>query len=122
MRFRPKLAVLAAAIAVGGTIAGVASPAGPAAAGTGTPVFATYTPPSAYPNINNAGEPSIGINQTTGALMYQAYASTYKAAFNDSTVPATVAWQIKTPLGSNTNIDPILETDSSTGRTFAGGL
>jgi hypothetical protein len=122
MRFRPKLAVLAAAIAVGGTIAGVASPAGPAAAGTGTPVFATYTPPAAYPNVNNAGEPSIGINQTTGALMYQAYASTYKAAFNDSVVPATATWQIKTPLGSNTNIDPILETDSSTGRTFAGGL
>jgi hypothetical protein len=37
-------------------------------------------------------------------------------------VPATATWTDKTPLGSFLNIDPILATDSATGRTFAGGL
>jgi PKD repeat protein len=62
------------------------------------------------------------VDWKTGAVMYQAFASTYKVAFNDATVPATAAWSDVTPSTSITNIDPILFTDSIKGRTFAGGL
>jgi hypothetical protein len=96
---------------------------GPAAeAGSGTPTFATYAAPSALPNSNNAGEPSVGVNWASGAAMYQAYTSTYKVLFNDATVPASASWSNVTPSTSVFNIDPILATDSATGRTWAGGL
>ena len=93
-----------------------------AQAGSGTPVFATYAAPASLPNSNNAGEPSVGVNWNTGAVMYQAYTSTYKVAFNDSSIPATATWSNVTPNTSQFNIDPILATDSKTGRTWAGGL
>lgn len=95
---------------------------GSALAGAGTPSFVNYTAPSTLANANNAGEPSIGINWNTGNVMYQSYASTYKVAFNDASVPATVTWSNVTPTQSVINIDPILATDSTSGRTFAGGL
>ncbi|GAC1420773.1 MAG: hypothetical protein NVSMB57_14640 [Actinomycetota bacterium] len=94
----------------------------PALAGSGTPTFATYAAPSTLSYSNNAGEPSIGIDRATGAVMYQAYASTYKVLFNDGTVPATATWTNATATSNIINIDPILATDSATGRTFAGGL
>jgi hypothetical protein len=122
MRFRAKVAMFATATATAAAVVGVVNPTVTANAGTGTPVFATYTAPSSFFDSNNAGEPSIGINRATGAVMYQAYASTYKVTFNDATVPATATWTDKTPLGSFINIDPILATDAATGRTFAGGL
>jgi hypothetical protein len=88
--------------------------------GTGTPVFANYSAPSSLNNSDNAGEPSIGINWNTGAVMYQAYSSTYRVAFDDSTVPATSSWT-DTNAPNAINIDPILSTDSTVGRTWAGG-
>ena len=94
----------------------------PAHAGAGTPAFATYAAPASLPNSNNAGEPSVGVNPTTGAVLYQANNSTYKAVFSDATVPAGVVWTNVTPMTSIFNIDPIMATDSVTGRTFAGGL
>ena len=96
-------------------------------AGSGTPAFAVYAAPGSLTDSNNAGEPSIGVNWNTnaaggGTVMYQAYASTYKVVFNDASTPATAAWTRVTPSGSAFNIDPILFTDSSLGRTWAGGL
>ncbi|HEU0130063.1 MAG TPA: sialidase family protein [Mycobacteriales bacterium] len=122
MRKRTRAAVFAGVVAVAAAVVGVATPSPTATAGTGTPTFATYAAPSSMPNANNAGEPSIGIDRNTGAVMYQAYASTYKVTFNDATVPATATWTNRTPTGSILNIDPILSTDTVTGRTFAGGL
>jgi PKD repeat protein len=97
------------------------TPAGLATAGTGTPTFALYLAPSTLNNYDNAGEPSGGVDWGTGAVMFQAYESTYKVVFNDSPFPATVSWS---DASSNNvvNIDPILATDRATGRTFAGGL
>ncbi|MBA2608698.1 MAG: PKD domain-containing protein [Actinobacteria bacterium] len=119
-RNTPKLVrVLIAVAAV--TVVGLNS-ADTARAGSGTPAFATYAAPSSLANANNAGEPSIGVNGSTNATMYQAYSSTYKVTFNDATVPATATWANVTPTASQFNIDPILATDRSTGRTFAGGL
>lgn len=95
---------------------------GPAAAGTGTPAFAIYAAPSSLASSNGAGEPSVGVDWKTGAVLYQSFASTYKVVFDDATVPAGVLWTDVTPPTSITNIDPILFTDSTKGRTFAGGL
>ncbi|MHB8513220.1 MAG: PKD domain-containing protein [Actinomycetota bacterium] len=117
-RFRRSLAFIVAlsAALVAGALTSV-----PANAGSGTPVFVNYPAPSSLANSDNAGEPSIGVDRSTGAVMFQAYASTYKVLFNDATVPATATWSDVTASSSVFNIDPILATDSSTGRTFAGG-
>ncbi len=117
MRRRLRLPVLGAALALGAT-AVVLQP-GPAAALSGTPTFANFAAPSTLANANNAGEPSLGVNGKTGAMMYQSYTSTYKLTVNASGVPA---WANVTPSQHVFNMDPILATDRVTGRTFAGGL
>jgi len=119
IRVRNALIIIATGAIV---VANAALVEAPAQAGSGTPVFATYAAPSSLPNSNNAGEPSVGVNWNTGAVMYQAYTSTYKVVFNDSSIPATATWSNVTPSTSQFNIDPILATDSTTGRTWAGGL
>jgi hypothetical protein len=119
--FRRRLvpSVLAGATLAAAGLALVSAPFS-ASASTAAPVFTNLTAPAALPNSNNAGEPSLGVNGGTGALMYQSYSSTYKIAVNPATGAAT--WSNVTPATSNFNIDPILSTDRTTGRTFAGGL
>ncbi len=92
---------------------------GTARALSGTPTFTNFAAPSSLPNSGNAGEPSLGVNGSTGALMYQSYSSTYKVLVGASGTPT---WSDVTPSTSAFNIDPILATDRTTGRTFAGGL
>lgn len=122
MRITVRNGLAGALVAVGGLLVGIVGPGSSAQAGIGTPTFANYKAPSVLFDSANAGEPSIGINGNTGALMYQADAATYKVLFNDSVVPATATWQDVTPLSSWINIDPILATDWQSGRTYAGGL
>lgn len=83
-----------------------------------TPGFTNYAAPASLFNANEAAEPSVGVNWKTGAVMYQSYTSTYRIDL--STSPPT--WDDVTPPSSVFNVDPILFTDSVTGRTFAGGL
>jgi hypothetical protein len=90
-----------------------------AGAGSGTPAFTTYGAPAALANAHNAGEPSIGVDRRTGAMLYQAYASTYRVTVGADGV---ATWNDATASTSLFNIDPILATDAVTGRTFAGGL
>ena len=92
---------------------------GTAQALSGTPTFTNLAAPSSLSNSNNAGEPSLGVNGSSGALMYQSYASTYKVVVDAAGAPT---WTDVTPASSAFNIDPILATDRTTGRTFAGGL
>jgi hypothetical protein len=99
--------------------AGLLLEPGSAAALSGTPTFTNLTAPSSFPDANNAGEPSLGVNGKTGAMMYQSYASTYKVTVNAAGTPT---WTNVTPVHHLFNIDPILATDRTTGRTFAGGL
>ena len=125
---RSRVRWLAAVAAVVMCMAGVAglevSTAGPAQAagfGSGTPGFAVYPAPTSLNNSNNAG-----IDWNTGlaghgTVMYQAFSSTYRVAFDDATVPATVSWT-DTNAPNVINLDPILATDRVTGRTWAGGL
>jgi hypothetical protein len=100
------------------------------APGTATPPgFANYKAPSTFTDANNAGEPSIGNNFKTGSTLYQAYLSTYKVAFDDSTSPAKATWTDVSAkaangclVGSTKSLDPILFTDHKTGRTFESQL
>ena len=116
---RPTFPVL---LAAGLTVATVGLLAGPptASAAVGTPTFTTWVAPSALTDAANAGEPSLGVNGRTGALMFQANSSTYRVMPNAATGTAT--WTRVTPPTSLFNIDPILATDRTTGRTYAGGL
>lgn len=94
-------------------------PAGDAAAVIQTPTFQIHAAPSSLASSNNAGEPSVGVNWNTGAVMYQAYDRTYRISF-DATGAST--WADATSVAVP-NLDPILFTDSrGHGRTFAGGL
>src|SRR4051794_1898294 len=71
----------------------------------------------------SAGEPSIGVDERTGAVMYIASLQTLKVTFDDSTTPATAAWQdVSHPLTSFITLDPILYTDQKLGRTFVSQL
>ncbi len=107
----------------------VDKPADPAPGTDTPPGFTSYTAPASFADANNAGEPSIGSSWKTGATMYQAYLSTYKVTFDDTTSPATATWADVSAnatngclAGSTKSLDPILFTDHATGRTFESQL
>lgn len=85
------------------------------------PRFTNYAAPGGLGN--GAGEPTLGINFKTNNVMYIAGTQTLRAAFDDSASPAKAAWSDKSYLTTSviTN-DPILFTDSRTGRTFVSQL
>ena len=118
---RSLLAIPLLALLVLGSFASF-GPAGVADASLATPSFDRYAAPAPIANYNNAGEPSIGVNWNSGAVMYQAYASTYKVTFNDAVTPPSATWVNRQAPNSIINVDPIAFTDSTAGRTYAGGL
>lgn len=84
------------------------------------PTFAMYPAPSAHGP--GAAEPTLGVNWNTGNVMFQNFAKTLRVVFDDNFTPPRADWQnVKPPL-SIINVDPILFTDATKGRTFAGGL
>ncbi|MDQ1696725.1 MAG: hypothetical protein QOJ03_2078 [Frankiaceae bacterium] len=97
--------------------------------GYGTPAFINSAAPAdldvipvaGFRDVDNAGEPTIGINWKTGAGLYQAFRSTYKISFDDSASPTAVTWADVSSPYSQFNADPILATNSATGTTIAGG-
>jgi hypothetical protein len=103
-----------------------AAPAGPAPT---PPPVSTATPPT-YDNFappstlgQRAGEPSIGLNWSTGRAMFIASLQTLRVTFDDSVSPATATWENKSaPNTSITSFDPMLFTDSQTNRTFVSQL
>jgi hypothetical protein len=110
-----------------GTATVVPAPGAPTPAPVGTgplPRYQIYTPPPLSGLGINAGEPSIGINWTTGRAMFQSDLQTLRITFNDGAVfpnPRAI-WENKSPVTSVQDSDPILWTDTSTGRTIAGML
>lgn len=112
------------------TAAMVVKPNNAAPAGTQTPPsMAAYGGTASLPNVHGAGEPSIGANYKTGSTMYQAGLSTYRVRFDDTVSPPTATWadasaSLSTgcPQGSTATLDPILYTDSKTGRTLESQL
>ena len=96
---------------------------GETAAPSTTPGFTLYPVPSGFFDAHVSGEPSVGVDWTTGSVFFQAYRQTYRARFDDSASPAAVAWA-NVGRGPHTviNVDPILFTDGPEGVTYAGGL
>ena len=91
-----------------------------------TPTFDNYQPPDpAYPRRDDSGEPSIGINWNSGNVMTMSR-SRNRTTFDDATSlsdPITgTTWFHQTSPALVTGLDPILWTDSVTGRTICGEL
>jgi hypothetical protein len=85
------------------------------------PTYTSFQAPAALGN--SAGEPSIGANWISGNAIFQAGFDTMRVTFDDTTRPATAAWVLKDATNTNiTSLDPILFTDSHTGRTFVSQL
>lgn len=81
--------------------------------------------PMPYPQRNNSGEPSVGVNHNTGNVLSMSRLRGNRATFDDSTSPSnpnTVRWFSNTSPTIVTGLDPILFTDSKTGRTLGGEL
>ncbi|MCW2606693.1 MAG: hypothetical protein JWO60_1386, partial [Frankiales bacterium] len=114
-RARVLLSALTATTLVGGlAVAGLAlDPVDP-----GPATFTNYAAPASLGN--SAGEPTLGLNPKTGAVFFQSYTEFLKVTF-DAAGKAT--WDLKEHLLPHvTSLDPILETDPETGRTFSSQL
>ena len=69
------------------------------------------------------GEPSIGVDPRTDAVMYQAGLYTIRATFDNGTSPAKAAWtDVSFPVSDTFSEDAILFVDRSTGRTLVNQL
>ena len=89
------------------------------------PTYDNYQPPPGYPRRDGSGEPSIGVNWNTGNIMAMSRLRANRLSLDDSTSPAnpvTASWFSQTSQALVTGLDPILFTDSITGRTIAGEL
>lgn len=97
----------------------------PAPVPPGTPTFTAYMSPQGVGD--DAGEPSVGANWKTGRIMYYGGFMEYvlRVTFDDSKQPAGALWETRDLLLAATPRvlgDPILYTDSETGRTFISQL
>jgi hypothetical protein len=96
----------------------------------GAPLFSNYPAPenitpaigSTTAGQHGAGEPSIGVNWKTGATFIQAGNHSLRVIWNDATSPAGTTWTDQRSPFSRVSLDPILWTDSTTGRTVASQL
>ena len=111
-----------------GTARLTTTPTNPPPATFPAPAYQNYAAPESLAAAHDAGEPSIGVDWRTGAVMYQSYLSTFRVSF-DNRSPARATWLDKSanalngcPLGSTKSLDPILFTDRQTGRTFESQL
>jgi hypothetical protein len=85
------------------------------------PTYGLYAPPAGIGL--SAGEPTLGVNFDTGAVMYIAGLETLKVTFDDTVTPATASWQdVSAPQTSLITFDPILYTEQELGRTFVSQL
>ena len=75
---------------------------------------------------HTAGEPSIGVDWTTGKIFIEAGNHTLRVTFNDSVKPASAFWEDKRSPFARVSLDPILFTDDGhfdgTNRTFSSQL
>ena len=101
----------------------------PAGTPTPTPPPVSTASPSRYFNYHapqglgtNAGEPSIGINATTGKVFFESNTQTLRVTFDDTSSPARTTWEDKSAPNAVTSLDPILFTDQRTSRTFTSQL
>jgi hypothetical protein len=91
------------------------------------PRFSFFTPSAAQLASGlgiDAGEPSIGSNWLTGSVLFQSLLTTFKVNFDDScpTSPSATWVAKQSPITGTESFDPILWTDSKTGRTIVSQL
>jgi hypothetical protein len=85
------------------------------------PAYVNYAAPDGLGT--SAGEPSLGVNERTGAVLFVAGTETLKTSFDQCTSPATATWSDHSFLTtSQVTLDPILFTDQALGRTFVSQL
>jgi hypothetical protein len=91
----------------------------PAASGP-PPAYANFAAPA--PLGQGAGEPTVGVNWKSGNVMFISGLETLRInGFNDTN--GTASWTDRSGLTTSiTTFDPILFTDSNTGRTFVSQL
>src|SRR6185295_3990382 len=92
------------------------------------PTYSVFTDPAEH----SSGEPSVGVNWNSeiadngGTVMYVSGLNTLRLRFDDCTSPARLRpggdWLDVSPANALTSLDPILFTDSTTGRTFSSQL
>jgi hypothetical protein len=91
-----------------------------------TPTFDNYQPPVDFPRRDDSPEPSVGVNWNTGNIMSMSRLQCDRTSFNDITSPVDpvngTIWFHQTSQAIVTGLDPILFTDSITGRTICGEL
>jgi len=92
------------------------------AAWSQTPRYKNYSAP--FPQLGGDGaEPSLGINWSTGNVMFQGGLETIRITFDDATSPAKTNWTLKSSLLTSLfSLDPVLFTDKKTNRTFVSQL
>jgi hypothetical protein len=113
-RSRLGLSLLAAAAGLS-----MVATAGQAAKPSAVPVFTNYEAPAGLGD--RAGEPTLGINPKTGAVLFQAYTETLRVT--DMKPGGKATWELgKFPTPQPRSFDPILRTDEDTGRTFTSQL
>ena len=113
-RARTRFALLAAAAAIAAAVSGAG--AAPKAV---RPSFASYQAPSGMGD--DAGEPTLGVDPKTGAVLFQSYSRVLRVTGFDGRGKA--AWKDVSPLLPGLySFDPILETDTKSGRTFTSQL
>ena len=110
----------------------------------GSPTFINYpapedcTPPNTPPgciqpttgsttaSTHGAGEPSIGVDWSTGKTFIEAGNHTLRVTFNDAVKPVTTTWEDQRSPFARVSLDPILFTDDGhfggTDRTFSSQL
>jgi hypothetical protein len=82
-----------------------------------------FVPDQQFGMADRAGEPTIGINPRTGAVMFQAVQQTVKVTGFDSKGAGTSVWQDATqPVEGVQTSDPMIYTDPDTGRTWVNQL
>ena len=85
------------------------------------PRYANHVPPDGMGR--GAGEPTLGVNEENGTVMYIAGLETLRVDFAGCTSPARPSWtDVSFLTTSLTSFDPILYTDQQTGRTFVSQL
>ena len=123
-RTRRRVTVLALLALSAGVLA-TAATAAPAP--VGQPVFETFDPPKGFQTADvlgrtNAGEPSVGYNAKSGAILTMAGTQVSRLTLSE-TYPAKATWTDVTPTEQQVvNEDAILFTDPATGRTWTAGL
>lgn len=113
-------------VITGGGAGGGAGPVPlpPAASGL-PPRFINYVSPPGL--ADNAGEPTMGWNQFTQRAMFVAYTETDRVTFPELLSPplpqaCDALWENKSYPAAVSSLDPILETEKTTGRTFSSQL